>query len=512
MSVRSYYDEVCIDTSGNALANVEVTVYDVGTTNPVTIYTARSGGGTKANPITTGANGLVNFYADPKTYSIKFHDAQSPSRFSDRTIDWDATSGDVVTGGIAATQIERLGTSSLVKTDGAGLVTTGQAAQANLANDSVGSAQIITDAVGSTEIAPDAVGSSEIATDAVGTAEILASAVTAQKIASNAIFNTHLTDNSVSASDIQASAVTTAKLDVNAVLGGNIAANAVTATKIASDAVTTIKIIDDAVTNPKVADNAIGTAELLASSVTATKMAQGAIGTAQLATGAVTNVKYAASSVSADKLDTSSPVEFRDALKIPGLTNQNTFTNQQTIQRTADNPSLVIIRPSDAGASNMVNFRNQANSSTISRVSVTGAWRGPVGIDYVSFSPTWNNVTVGNGVVTARYALVGEICIFEVILTWGSTTSFSGTVSVNLPTTANIQIATRGWGQSVCDDASPAATYFGTCNVLSNIAPKAYVVSGTHIDVQNVNATQPFTWAVSDVLTFTGVYPAAADA
>lgn len=94
MAERSQYDEPVIDTAGNALANIQVSVYLE--TSPVlaTLYSTRSGGGTISNPITTGITGLVSFFADPGVYRLELHDTEVPERISDRTIYWDSVSGD----------------------------------------------------------------------------------------------------------------------------------------------------------------------------------------------------------------------------------------------------------------------------------------------------------------------------------------------------------------------------------------------------------------------------------
>lgn len=96
------FDTVVIDEDGNALNAVEATVNDAGTANLSTIYNARSGGGTKTNPITTTSNGLVQFWAAPGSYDITFHDTLA--RIADRTFTYEAVSG--ATAGIAWSQID----------------------------------------------------------------------------------------------------------------------------------------------------------------------------------------------------------------------------------------------------------------------------------------------------------------------------------------------------------------------------------------------------------------------
>lgn len=123
MSKRTeYIDTVIEPTTGIALANVQVTVYDVNTTNSVIIYTVRSGGSTKSNPFTTDATGEVKFFVEPGSYDIKFHDTQTPARFSDKTITIEAVSGDIVTGGIAPSQIQRFNSGEIGIANSSGIL------------------------------------------------------------------------------------------------------------------------------------------------------------------------------------------------------------------------------------------------------------------------------------------------------------------------------------------------------------------------------------------------------
>lgn len=58
--------DVVIDNTGTPVGSVTVSVFDVGTTNPVsdTIYSGESGSATLANPFTSAVNGEVEFYLD----------------------------------------------------------------------------------------------------------------------------------------------------------------------------------------------------------------------------------------------------------------------------------------------------------------------------------------------------------------------------------------------------------------------------------------------------------------
>lgn len=54
-----------------------------------------------------------------------------------------------------------------------------------------------------------------------------------------------------------------------------------------------------------------------------------------------------------------------------------------------------------------------------------------------SWTPTYTNITVGNGTVVAKFIQVGKTVIARWRLTCGSTTSISNDMMVSLPVTAN---------------------------------------------------------------------------
>lgn len=66
---RSQIVEVVQDTSGNGVTGATVDVYDAGTSTPVTIYAAETGGGTIANPQTTAAGSIAG-WLEEGTYDL----------------------------------------------------------------------------------------------------------------------------------------------------------------------------------------------------------------------------------------------------------------------------------------------------------------------------------------------------------------------------------------------------------------------------------------------------------
>lgn len=58
----------------------------------------------------------------------------------------------------------------------------------------------------------------------------------------------------------------------------------------------------------------------------------------------------------------------------------------------------------------------------------------PVTAQPQAYTPTWTGVTLGNGTSTGSYQVTGKMMFVRAALAFGSTTSVTGTVSVNIPT------------------------------------------------------------------------------
>jgi hypothetical protein len=131
----------------------------------------------------------------------------------------------------------------------------------------------------------------------------------------------------------------------------------------------------------------------------------------------------------------------------------------------------------------------------------------PVGYpDQFNFSPSWTNLTVGNGAVDAKVALTPTTCKGYITLKWAAaaaTTSISGAVSIAPPVTAldygnpYVPIGACGlidWGTSL---------YMGSAvlNSTTAIEVRAINAAGTYAVWSSISSTVPFTWGVNDLLT-----------
>jgi hypothetical protein len=119
---------------------------------------------------------------------------------------------------------------------------------------------------------------------------------------------------------------------------------------------------------------------------------------------------------------------------------------------------------------------------------------------WTTFTPSWTNVTVGNGTVTARYTRVmGKTIKGYVRFVLGGTSAITGGVSVSIPVTAHADMAATNVrvGYATYLDDSTGSRYWGapiigtatTLVLCDNANPYAQITGAI-----------PFAWATSDVL------------
>ena len=121
------------------------------------------------------------------------------------------------------------------------------------------------------------------------------------------------------------------------------------------------------------------------------------------------------------------------------------------------------------------------------------------GGDAVSFTPTFTNLTVGNGTVTAAYCEINDVVFVTGQVTFGSTTSISGAVVVNhpvgtLPSAGVYQIGARFFDVGTANIAGIIQINTTNASLFSTF------ISSNRVVAQSLSATSPFTWTTSDVI------------
>jgi hypothetical protein len=135
---------------------------------------------------------------------------------------------------------------------------------------------------------------------------------------------------------------------------------------------------------------------------------------------------------------------------------------------------------------------------------------------YTAFTPTFANLTVGNGTSSARYSRVNNVVNYYGYFILGSTSAVTGNVNITLPITAN---AIYGYvngilmGDLSMYDTSASTWYKGEVFSIGSTTvtrTRFWTTSGTKIiSNSSANTTLPFTWATGDQFLWNIRYEAA---
>jgi hypothetical protein len=142
-----------------------------------------------------------------------------------------------------------------------------------------------------------------------------------------------------------------------------------------------------------------------------------------------------------------------------------------------------------------------AASGETTGLKYTGGW--------TTWTPSWTNVTVGNGTVAARYQQIGKTVNYYLSFTMGSTSSVTGRIIWTLPLTPNQSFA-GGLGYGVIVDSGVGGFVAGLGGWS---ATQAYLAggnaTGTYVSESATSATVPMTWAVNDFFFVNGSFEVA---
>jgi hypothetical protein len=145
-------------------------------------------------------------------------------------------------------------------------------------------------------------------------------------------------------------------------------------------------------------------------------------------------------------------------------------------------------------------------SITNAKLSTTPGQPGGV---WAFWTPTWTNLTVGNGTVEARYVRVGKTVICSIRFTMGSTSVMGPDPAFTLPVPASPRFTApttrHNLGSLYVEDAGVAG-YLGdiTSESSTHARPRIASAAGTWLTSAPITSAQPMVWAVSDF--FAGVF------
>lgn len=124
--------------------------------------------------------------------------------------------------------------------------------------------------------------------------------------------------------------------------------------------------------------------------------------------------------------------------------------------------------------------------------------------------PTWTNVTVGDGTVTATYLRIGKSVICELTFVLGSTSAISGNVIFSLPLTSAAYpgVATTQPLGDVNAFDNGTNVFAGTLvwATTTTAALRFHTVTGASVVLTQASSTAPFTWVAGDEIHVTFRY------
>ncbi len=130
---------------------------------------------------------------------------------------------------------------------------------------------------------------------------------------------------------------------------------------------------------------------------------------------------------------------------------------------------------------------------------------------WINWTPTYTNLTVGNGTVVARYVQSGNLVVARYSLTFGSTSAISGGVQIDLPVQPAASYGFNIVGQALLHDVG-TERFLGfvmTPNTGLQASIRSWGSAGAVPNEILLSSTVPFTWTTTDILDFQATYEAA---
>ena len=154
-----------------------------------------------------------------------------------------------------------------------------------------------------------------------------------------------------------------------------------------------------------------------------------------------------------------------------------------------------------------------ANDTVLTADSTTATglkWAAPsTGGTWTTWSPSYTNLTIGNGTVVSRYTQTGKTVTVFWRLTFGSTTSVTGAgPTVSLPATA-AYFNNSSVGGFLLNSGVEAFMPLSQITSTTVFTLKVARTDQTYLIDNTISSTVPFTWGTDDQMTYQFTYEAA---
>jgi hypothetical protein len=127
----------------------------------------------------------------------------------------------------------------------------------------------------------------------------------------------------------------------------------------------------------------------------------------------------------------------------------------------------------------------------------TGAW--------TLYTPTFTGLTLGNGSLVAKYALVGKTLFFSVVFALGSTSAVGTSPTFGFPSGISSSTGNNGpLGTGTTNSIGGTRYPFWVFLSGGVINPRVLNSSGTYLTHGAITATVPFTWATGHSMLLSG--------
>lgn len=135
--------------------------------------------------------------------------------------------------------------------------------------------------------------------------------------------------------------------------------------------------------------------------------------------------------------------------------------------------------------------------------AIPGPWQ--------SWTPTWANLTVGNGTTDYKYIKIGKTVFVRFSVTFGSTSAMGTDPNLTLPVTAVTYPSLSQIGFITMQDVSASTWFLGAVVWSTTTAARLQTcdASATVSRLGGISSTSPMTWTTSDVFSGEFVYEAA---
>jgi hypothetical protein len=123
------------------------------------------------------------------------------------------------------------------------------------------------------------------------------------------------------------------------------------------------------------------------------------------------------------------------------------------------------------------------------------------------WTPTFTNISLGNGTVVARYQQIRKTVNVEFQLTFGSTTTITNPPYISVPVTMKLYGNIAYYATYLDSGTAEFVGYIGCPNgALFEVA--CQLASTTYAQGTAVTSTVPFTWTTGDRISFRATYEA----